>query len=224
MDCGDGISKALLAQKIKYNSINGILISHLHPDHFSGLGGLIIQMIISKRTNKLEVFVHASLIKTVKEFIYSSYIFEEKIDFELSYIPFAHDRNYSVTDKIKFISRQNTHLEPYKIYDKSDRLSFTCSSFLFKLNGVNIHYSGDIGKAEDLMLFSESKIHTLISETSHVDIPKLIKAAEMLKIKRLIFTHISDEDESFLLNLAKAKNANNSFEIIVAYDGLITSI
>jgi len=44
VDAGDGISRALLNQKVTFDSINGILISHLHPDHYSGLPSLIIQM------------------------------------------------------------------------------------------------------------------------------------------------------------------------------------
>ncbi|MEO8398834.1 MAG: MBL fold metallo-hydrolase, partial [Ignavibacteriaceae bacterium] len=44
VDTGDGISKALLLQNINYNSIDGILISHLHPDHYTGLPLLLVQM------------------------------------------------------------------------------------------------------------------------------------------------------------------------------------
>ena len=41
VDAGDGISRALLVNGINFNSINGIIFTHLHPDHFSGLPALI---------------------------------------------------------------------------------------------------------------------------------------------------------------------------------------
>ena len=40
IDTGDGISKAILKAGIDFNSINGIIFTHLHPDHYSGLAVL----------------------------------------------------------------------------------------------------------------------------------------------------------------------------------------
>ena len=36
IDAGDGESKALLSQGIDFNTIDGILFTHLHPDHYTG--------------------------------------------------------------------------------------------------------------------------------------------------------------------------------------------
>jgi len=125
VDAGDGISKALLSQNISYNSINGILISHLHPDHFSGLSALIMQMKITERKNILDIFIHETLVETVKDFIYKSYIFKEKMNFTINYIPFDNDTSYIVANDLAFIAKQNTHLDPYMIFDSSGILSFS---------------------------------------------------------------------------------------------------
>src|SRR5690606_40471278 len=44
VDAGDGVSRALMHQKVLYNFIDGVLISHFHPDHYAGLTSLIVQM------------------------------------------------------------------------------------------------------------------------------------------------------------------------------------
>ena len=74
VDCGDGISKAILAQNIDFNSINSVLISHFHSDHFSGLPSLITQMKLSSRKNELKIFVHSSEKDFLEDFIFHSYI------------------------------------------------------------------------------------------------------------------------------------------------------
>jgi ribonuclease Z len=220
VDCGDGISKAILSQNIHFNSINGILISHLHPDHFSGLCAFIIQMKLNVRQSKLDIFIHESLIEVVKDFIYHSYIFKEKMDFVINYVPFYNDDLYTITENFKFLAKQNTHLNSYRVYDVNNRLSFSCNSFIFDLNGKNVHYTGDIGSLEDILLFKEFEKDILISEISHVSIPGLIKIAELLNIKKLILTHISDEDEPTLLDITKTLGPIVNIEIIDAYDGL----
>jgi ribonuclease Z len=220
IDCGDGISKAVLSQNIPFNSINGILISHLHPDHFSGLGALIIQMKINVRQNKLDIFIHESLIEVVKDFIYHSYIFKEKMDFLINFAPFYSDNFNTITENFKFLAKQNTHLNPYRVCDVKNKLSFSCNSFMLDLNGKNVHYTGDIGSLDDILLFKDFVKDILISEISHVSIPGLIKIAESLNIKKLILTHISDEDEPTLLNIKSNISRTRNIEIIKAYDGL----
>ncbi|MCU0415336.1 MAG: MBL fold metallo-hydrolase, partial [Ignavibacteriaceae bacterium] len=44
VDAGDGISRAIISNGINFKKINGVLFTHLHPDHFSGLPALIVQM------------------------------------------------------------------------------------------------------------------------------------------------------------------------------------
>jgi ribonuclease Z len=58
VDAGDGISRAFLLQKIPFNSVDGILFSHFHPDHYAGIVSLIAQMKMESRENKLELFAH----------------------------------------------------------------------------------------------------------------------------------------------------------------------
>lgn len=56
IDCGEGTQIQLRKNKIKFNSIEDILISHLHGDHFFGLPGLILTFNLLGREKPLNIY------------------------------------------------------------------------------------------------------------------------------------------------------------------------
>ena len=56
IDCGEGTQIQLRNNKIKFNSIEDILISHLHGDHFFGLPGLILTFNLLGREKPLNIY------------------------------------------------------------------------------------------------------------------------------------------------------------------------
>ena len=56
IDCGEGTQIALRKNKLKFQKINHIFISHLHGDHYLGLIGLISSMHLLGRTRKLTIY------------------------------------------------------------------------------------------------------------------------------------------------------------------------
>ena len=69
IDSGEGTSRALINCKIDFNSIDGILLTHLHPDHFAGLPGLITQMKMHQRKKSLQIFSHNRLKSTIQNVV-----------------------------------------------------------------------------------------------------------------------------------------------------------
>lgn len=55
IDAGEGTQKQFLRYKIKQSKINYILISHLHPDHFIGLIGIICSFNLRGRKEPLTI-------------------------------------------------------------------------------------------------------------------------------------------------------------------------
>jgi ribonuclease Z len=148
VDCGDGISRAILNQNISFNSIDCILISHLHADHYAGLPSLLTQMKLTGRNKLLLLFVHTRDKDFIKEFILHSYLFKERMSFELRIIPIDDEREIKVTEKFNFTARLNSHLDKYKSASSStlpppdlDKLGFASLSFLFKDDENSLIYS-----------------------------------------------------------------------------------
>ena len=67
IDCGEGTQMQLRRNKIKFQKISHIFISHLHGDHYLGLVGLISSFHLLGRKNELHVFGPAPL----KDLIFS---------------------------------------------------------------------------------------------------------------------------------------------------------
>ena len=219
VDAGDSVARALLYQNISVNSINGILISHLHPDHFSGFASLIVQMQMNDREEPLFVFVHQTLITKIKDFLALSYVFMERMKFPLQFIGFDMGSEISVSPVLSFIPKGNTHLDAYQKYNPE--LSYISGSFLFKSGNENVYYSGDLGGTDDLFLFDDHKINVFITEAAHVDLESILKVSEKLDPGKIILTHLEAEDIPVLKrNIKSIKN----HQILIAEDGLKISV
>lgn len=220
VDSGDGISKALMSQGINFEEISGIVISHLHPDHFSGLASLLVQMKLRGRKNELDIFINQAVVEFVKKFLIQSYIYIERMGYEVNFKVFSDEENIPVSDSLTFFSKQNSHLEKYMQYDEEHVARFSCNSFLFQDKDVIVSYTGDIGGEEDLYLFSDKIPDIMISEVSHVPYEKILLAFEKLNAGKLILTHIGDDNEEEIRSYFSGKGNNSGKKISVAYDGM----
>lgn len=61
IDCGEGTQHQLRRNRINFNRIGHILISHLHGDHFFGLIGLISSLMLMGRKTDLHLYAHSDL-------------------------------------------------------------------------------------------------------------------------------------------------------------------
>ncbi len=66
IDCGEGTQSRLRENKISFDKISHIFISHLHGDHYFGLPGLLSTMLLLGRTRDLELLGPPGLIRILK--------------------------------------------------------------------------------------------------------------------------------------------------------------
>ena len=221
VDAGDGISKAFLVQNIDYNTIDGVILTHLHPDHYTGLASLIVQMTMCERRNDLDIFVNSELKKVIKNFITNSYLYTDRLGFDINYHSFNNDILFKVSDEINFKSRQNSHLASVAEIKENSGQSFSCSSFLFNVGDKKIFYTSDVGSERDLHLFDDYKYSYLVSEITHIQPERITNnAVKDNSNLQIIFTHYSDENianlEKFIANLG----ADLKSRVILAFDRL----
>ena len=225
VDCGDGISTAILKQDMSFNSIDSILISHFHADHFSGLPSLLTQMKLLSRKNDLTIFVHKSEKDFLEYFIFHSYLFKERMTFDLKIISFDEDVEVKSNGSFSIISKLNSHLDKYRRASletspvQENKLGFVSLSFLFKDDKSSVIYSGDVGSENDLCLFNQ-KADWFITETTHIKQENLINLLDKLESSKLILTHIGDDFEKPLNDFHNSLPDKSKSRIIIAFDGL----
>lgn len=221
IDAGDGISKALLKQKIAYNNIDAVLFSHYHADHFTGIGALITQMKLSNRTKTLKLITHKNLSDLLLTLINSVYMFRENLNFKLEIVSYSFGNIVKINDKINFIARQNTHIQQKENLTNYPKEIFVSSSFFFNLGKMKIFYSSDVGDKNDFYLFENKQIDIMIVESMHVSFNDIYEAYLKLKPKKLLLTHIDELSEKELFKCHRKLKSEEKNKIIICYDGMI---
>lgn len=225
IDTGDGISRALLQNGIDYRSIDGILFSHLHPDHFSGLPALIVQMKMINRKNPLDIFIHESLEKTIREFLLYSYLLPERINFNFLFKSFKDGNQFLITDDFSCLARKNSHLKDLEEYQTIyPDLSLYSASFLFESTGKKIIFTSDIGNEDDLLLFESAHTDVFISEVTHISLNKLLDKMERIKPSQVYLTHYNEASIHNLREILTNLPVSLKDIVLIAEDGLFFEI
>ncbi len=216
IDTGDGISGALLANSVQPCEINGILISHFHPDHIGGLPLLITQMKLAERRAPLKIFVSAQLKKHLIKLLELQLIFLETTPFKLEITGFTENEKIEISENLAFRAIKNTHLSDKKIPGLPAEY-FSSFSFLIYEKSAKLYYSADVGKGEDFFLFEE-KINLAFLETTHVELNWITKFAEAHNEARIFLTHIDDAEK--IGEYVKSLNGSIKNKIEVASEGI----
>jgi ribonuclease Z len=100
IDCGEGTQLQLRKNKIKFNSIEDIFISHLHGDHYFGLPGLILTFNLLGREKPLNIFGP----KGIKEIVTSLMkVGKTWTNYKLNFIELNSIKSQDILNKNNFI-------------------------------------------------------------------------------------------------------------------------
>jgi len=225
IDAGDGISKALLFNKINYSSIDGIIFTHLHPDHFCGLPSLVVQMKMMNRKKPLNIYIQSDLKDVVEKFLLYTYLLPERMMFAINYHTFIEDNRIALTEKFSILARKNLHLNKLVEYSTVyPSLKFESYSLLFEVAGKKIVFTADIGSKADLYLFNDIPSDIFITETTHIEPEILIGELLKIDVGKIILTHISDESLSVLNEIMATLQLHQKNRIVIANDALSLEI
>lgn len=219
IDCGDGISKALMKYDIAFNQIDTIIFTHYHADHFSGISSLITQMKLYKRKSELKIFTHKNLIVPLKQFLNSTYLFEEALGFDLRFIGYELDTGYKIDDNFSFSAKQNSHIKNKFNVNSVPADRFVSASLLFTIGDKQIIYTSDIAVREDLFLFETKKPKIYITETTHIDHDWIHGIVTFYHPDQIYLTHISDEDEQEIEKHLRNQTFPHFVKVQMAEDG-----
>lgn len=213
IDCGEGTTQKILEKNIAGDELDGIIISHLHPDHVSGIFMLMQTLYLNKRKKDLFIFLPES-VEEFKAFLNTIYIFNARLSYDIN-IQLYNEDSFSEIGVYPF---KNTHLIGYKGILESAHLQNTLLSysFIIKSKTKSLLLTSDIRSADDIKEYID-KCEVVVLDGIH---PSYQPIEDLLKgsNKEVYITHgdYSYLQEKFAEILGKRiKLAKENDEIIL---------
>jgi ribonuclease BN (tRNA processing enzyme) len=209
MDCGAMTLAALNRHKTPIASIDAILLSHLHGDHFAGLPFLFLYYIyIEPRVKPLRILGPEGLEDRILQLFRDTYPGDSSnpLPFPVEFTEIRIDGRYSV---------DILEIEPFRARHQENPPSF---GYSINLDGRRIVYTGDTGwtdelperaKGADLFIcecsFYDSQIDI------HLDYPTIDQRLRNCGYKKMVLTHLGQE----------VLERSQDLDLKLAYDGSV---
>lgn len=215
LDCGDGSLRNLLKYGSDPNSISEILLTHYHSDHLTGITQVIETMGIRRRESTLRLFGPPGL----KEYFAT-----------VRKITSVASKNTFKIELEEISPKENIDLDGYTAETFKMEHSIPCIGYRLTCpDGKVLAYTGDtilcealksLGAEADLFIHEATYLHKDIERAKtprHSTALQAAIAAKAARAKKLVLTHVSDDNETpeEMLRESRAEFP----EVSVAYDG-----
>lgn len=189
-DCGEGTSRSLKASRIPLESIDHLLLTHLHFDHVGGLFFYLQGCWVEQRSRPLTVHAPAHGLAAIREMLRQGFVPPGLLPFPLEWRSWEAGQPVSLSE-VRVTPHRSSHLDellgllPAEM--PADGQAF---SFALEAQGKRIVHSGDLGRPEDLAPSLEVPTDLLICELAHFSPEPLLDLLARQPLKRVVFTHL----------------------------------
>ena len=219
-DAGEGCSSSLVRYGVDHRRLSTVFISHCHPDHCTGLPMLLQMFFLHGRTAPLRVYLPSEAIDGFREFLYTVYLFPEKLPYPLELLPIRPNPVHRGR-QVEVLAFPNDHLKGYQDLVRRgyphNRLE--CYSFVILAEGKRMVYSGDISSPGDLSPFMDHP-DLLLMEITHSEPEEVFDFLAQVGGPRTLLVHIPpplEGREDYLRQLALKFGIE---DLTIARDGL----
>ncbi len=190
LDGGEPLSTLLIRRDTDLEKIDGMVISHLHPDHAGSLPQLIQTLQISQRKRPFKVLMPSEGLAAYRKFLDMLYLFGRALPFPLELAGIECDAVREIGDfSLEFM--QNRHLEALKKLADEQGLPNAGQSYSLAVSceGKRVVYSGDVKSALELVPLLETPTDLLILEMAHFSPDEFRSLWEKASPRRAVLTH-----------------------------------
>ena len=215
LDCGATVLLAMQQQNIDPMSVDHILLSHLHGDHFGGVPFLLLHaQFVAKRNKPLTILGPEGTEQRITDALDILFPDLQALDwrFPIEFIELQAHREETIGD---------IRISPHLVDHPSGAPSF---AFRLKIDDKTLAFSGDTRWTKSLVEVADD-VDLLIAECHscrpngihHLDWQTLNEHENDLKAKRILLTHMSQPMLDCLPKIDRGR-----FEF--AEDGLVTEL
>jgi len=221
IDCGGGVSSAFRRFGFDPEKVDRVFISHSHADHCSDLPLFLQMLYLTRRTNRLDIYVPDEYVVPLQLSMRAMYLLVERFTFPLEVHGYAD--GFTFDSPFTLTAVANTHMA--KLHEIVAELKLPnrcqCHSFKIRAGGSAVFYSGDIGGLDDLRPHVGG-CDLVLTELTHVDLDEFVAFALTTDVGRWIITHLGDNEDTARMcdTLQRAGLTNVGF----AEDGLEISL
>jgi ribonuclease BN (tRNA processing enzyme) len=212
LDCGVTALASLKRSSIRADSIDAVLVSHLHGDHFAGIPFLLLEYTCCEpRSRPLLIVGPPETAERVHELYRAMYrdVGSDPLPFPLEFVELRPGSKARAGE---------AEVLPFEVPHQKNGVSL---GYRIRLGGRRVVYTGDTGWTEDLLRQSEDS-DLLISECCffetrvpfHLDYPRLHENRHRFGTQRMVLSHLGREV------LAR----QGEVEIELALDGLTAAV
>jgi hypothetical protein len=194
LDCGDGMSRALVQAGVGPDDIDALLLSHMHSDHVGGFSMLIQTLWLHQRRRRLPIHAPARAIPALKAWMHATILHEDLIGFELDWVPLEAGTSFAV-GTVKVLPSRSSHLESLQRGFGASLPHTAFEAFSFQLwdGERRVAHTADIGRADEAGRLLEPHADLLVTELSHVELPELGAAIRGNPPGKTVFVHVASE-------------------------------
>jgi len=210
-DCGEGVAGWMNNFNLT-STIGYIFITHLHPDHISGLFVLIQNMYLAERSAPLVIYMPEEGIKPAKQMLSAMYLDPDlkKSMFKIQFKSIQPSKLVQ-TDNFTIRAWISDHFIKDSLSKKKTRPAF---GFTMETQDNRLVYTGDVASL-DCFTKELTPGTTLICEAAHINSEAVLKTAGQSGVNRVIFIHIDPFFTGSVVEMCKKYN-----NAVVAKDGM----
>jgi ribonuclease BN (tRNA processing enzyme) len=212
LDCGEGAAEQLIRHGLDRDALDGVAISHLHPDHAAGVFMVVQMLLIQRRTKPLTIFAPERP-KELESVFDLFYTFPGRLPFELRILPMeALPLAFQTVTPIV-----SDHLENYRsfIVEHKKTNPMTAWSFRIDENGRRAIYTSDLRTVTQLRLHL-SGTDLLLIDGQHPEGGEIRRACEMIRGRAGIIHGLSESLRTMLPEIPNAfqVSENETFDMV----------
>ena len=188
IDTPPACTALLLRDGIDLTSIDHIVISHPHGDHYFGLPFLLLEYMLAKRNNQLSIYGTEKLRDNIIDLLRLA--FPESNPEKL--ITFSNS-TFSELSLGKYFNTGDLRITP--VFAKHSIDTF---GFLVKDSSTTVYYSADTEYTHDVLANIEAADHIIIDATTrgftlpgHISLEQVVECAKQFPQKKFYVTHRS---------------------------------